>query len=278
VKRILVTGSQGQLGRELAKTQPLGVRVDYLGRKELDITDPAAVKARLAKGYEVVINAAAYTQVDQAEREPEQAFLVNQTGVEHLAQACVQTECLLVQISTDYLFDGHSSIPIVETASPHPLGVYGRSKLGGEQAMAVLSKGLILRTGWLYSGFGTNFVKTMLRLAKERNEIKVVHDQVGGPTYAEDLATGIWRLLECPVKNLEIYNFANQGVYSWFEFAQLIFSEIQWSGSLLPISTQEYGAKAPRPAYSVLDTTKYQTAIGNIPPVPQALHRMLNSL
>jgi len=257
---VLVTGAEGQLGRELQRSAPSACRVTGLARRDLDIADPEAVSHRLnALRPAVVINAAAYTAVDRAEAEPHAAHRANAEGPGCLATACRDAGARLIHLSTDFVFDGESAHPYKPEAPTAPLGEYGRSKLAGEQAvLAALPEAVILRTGWVYSVFGGNFVKTMLRLMAERDELTVVADQVGTPTWAAGLAGAIWRVVERPGLS-GIYHWSDAGVCSWYDFAVAICEEACALGLLArpvkvrPIPTCDYPTPARRPAFSVLD-------------------------
>ena len=257
---VIVTGAGGQLGRELLRTAPAGVTCSGLSRAELDIGQPGVASQYLAEHRPaLVINAAAYTAVDAAEENARSAHQVNAAGAGFLASACAETGARLIHVSTDFVFDGSSSLPYAPGASTAPLGEYGRSKLAGEQAVAdALDGALIVRTGWVYSAFGANFVKTMLRLMAERDELAVVSDQVGTPTWANGLAQALWRFAEKPTLQ-GIYHWSDAGVCSWYDFAVAIHEEARAIGLLerdvriRPIPASEYPTPAQRPAYSVLD-------------------------
>jgi dTDP-4-dehydrorhamnose reductase len=261
-QKVLVVGAGGQLGRELGRTVPAGVDATFRVRAELDIADAEGVAAALsAVAPQLVVNAAAYTAVDKAESEPEAARRGNADGPAVLARACAQAGIRLVHISTDFVFDGASSHPYPPDAAPAPLGEYGRSKLAGEVAVrSALPAVLLLRTGWVYSSFGGNFAKTMLRLMGEREELSVVADQVGTPTWAQGLAGAVWAAAARPELR-GIYHWSDAGVCSWYDFAVAICEEALALGllgrpvSIRPITTAEYPTPARRPAYSVLDKT-----------------------
>ncbi|GAB3283156.1 dTDP-4-dehydrorhamnose reductase [Parahaliea aestuarii] len=254
-----MTGAGGQLGSELAATAPQ-VEVLTLGRDALDIVDGEAVLRRVAGlKPDLVINAAAYTAVDRAESERDQAFAINADGPANLARACSETGARLFHVSTDFVFDGSVSRPYRPGDATAPLGVYGASKLAGEQAVqAALPEALILRTGWVYSRFGGNFVKTMLRLMGERERLGVVADQVGTPTWAAGLARALWAFAERPALG-GVYHWSDAGVCSWYDFAVAIAEEGLARGLLpravevAPIPAADYPTPAQRPAYSVLD-------------------------
>jgi dTDP-4-dehydrorhamnose reductase len=258
--KVIVTGADGQLGRELQLTAPVGVDCLPLNRVELDIGDLPAVSRRLdLEQPGVLINAAAYTAVDRAESEPAAAARVNAEGAANLATACDQTGCRLLHVSTDFVFDGQRGQPYPPSAATAPLGEYGRTKLLGEEAVVRLAPGsLILRTGWVYSRFGGNFVTTMLRLMAEREELTVVCDQVGTPTWARGLAEALWACALRPAVT-GIYHWSDAGVCSWYDFAVAISEEavalgvLEQAARVRPIPAADYPTPARRPAYSVLD-------------------------
>lgn len=261
--RVLVTGANGQLGSELGGI----ASADYLFTDiaELDITNEDAVIAFVERNeIDTIINCAAYTNVDRAEMEPAVAECVNTTAVALLARVARRYKARLIHISTDYVFGGERfSAPIAESAAPAPLGVYGRTKLLGERLIEESGCDyIIIRTSWLYSTYGKNFVKTILRLAAERDELRVVNDQIGSPTYARDLARVIVQI--CEQKGFEsgIYHYSNRGEISWCDFARAIMEISGAECRVVPCTTAEYGAKAPRPAYSVLDTSKIRACLG----------------
>ena len=249
----LVTGADGQLGSELKSL--LGTSVIYVDRAELDISDELAVKDFLEKNkFAGIINCAAYTGVDSAEAEPEKADAVNHKGAKWLAK---YGKCI-VHISTDYVFDGIHSRPYSETDQPNPISSYGKSKLAGEQAVMDLAEtALIIRTAWLYSGNGNNFLKTMLHLGLERESVNVVCDQIGSPTYAGDLAQIIVEILPQIKRGQKtLYHFTNEGVCSWYDFAHAIMQIADLSCHVNPIESKDYSTKAIRPFYSVLNKQK----------------------
>lgn len=268
MRRILVTGANGQLGNEMRR---LGVSSenDYLFTDvaELDITDEEAVRRTMrGERIDVIVNCAAYTNVDKAEEDEAAADRINRLAVGNLARAAAATGATLIHVSTDYVFSGDANLPYTETCQTRPLGVYGRTKLAGEAEIAASGcKALILRTAWLYSEYGRNFLKTMLRLTAERDRLTVVFDQVGTPTYAGDLARTIFDIVESGAYagREGIYHFSNEGVCSWYDFAHAIAVEAGHTQcEILPCHSSEYPSKVARPTYSVLDKSKIKAAFG----------------
>jgi dTDP-4-dehydrorhamnose reductase len=263
--KILIYGAGGQLGHELmhqGRTLSLDIRgVDY---PQTDITDPAMVRNDFSTYHPVlVVNAAAYTNVDAAESEPELTMAINKDGPANLARLCTANKIPLIHVSTDYVFDGTKGSLYRETDPVSPIGVYGRSKAEGETAVrTILDEHIIIRTAWLYGSHGQNFVKTMLKLARERDEIRVVSDQYGCPTCAADLAEAILtisgKLLHRPVAKWGTYHYCGKGTISWHEFAQTIVDMSRRYGKVKttrvePVKTTDYPTRAKRPAYSALD-------------------------
>lgn len=266
---ILVTGSNGQLGNEMRLvSRASGDRYLFTDVAELDITDAAAVDRLVdEQAIDLVVNCAAYTNVDKAESEPALAELLNARAVGHLAAAMKRRDGVLVHVSTDYVFGGiANNTPCTEETPCAPLGVYGETKLRGEQA--VLRTGcrhLIIRTAWLYSEFGRNFLKTMLDLTASRPALKVVFDQAGTPTYAGDLAAAIFTIVENRLfeGHEGIYHFSNEGVCSWYDFAKTIAALAGHDGcEIEPCHSDEFPSPVTRPAYSVLDKTKIKKTFG----------------
>lgn len=286
MNHILITGANGQLGnclRDLAAEYQERYRFFYTDVEELDITDAAAIDRYVADNQiQIIINAAAYTAVDKAEDDVDMAYKLNRDAVRNLAEVAKAHNCLLVHISTDYVFSGECCHPYKEDDTPAPKSVYGASKLAGEQAVAEVGcRAIIIRTSWLYSEYGHNFVKTMLRLGEERKEVSVVCDQIGGPTYAGDLAQAILLCLTANLekKGIQVYHFANEGVISWYDFAKAIMEISGESCAVFPIFTGEYPAKAPRPAYSVFNLRKTKTELGiSIPYWRDSLALIINKL
>ncbi|MEY3022196.1 MAG: hypothetical protein RIS86_1394 [Planctomycetota bacterium] len=256
--RALVTGGGGQLADALVAAAPAGMAVDAPGIERLDIGDPAAVSAALdAIRPELVVNAAAYTAVDRAESEPDLADRVNHRAVSRLAEACASRGIRLVQVSTDYVFDGRSPVPYRPDDATNPQSVYGRTKRDGERAALAAPGALVVRTAWLYAPRAGNFMHTMLRLLAERDEIRVVADQVGTPTLASGLAVAIWDLAARGVAG--VHHWTDAGVASWYDFAVAIQEEALAAGidavaraRVVPIRTIEYPTPAARPAMSIL--------------------------
>ena len=267
--KVLITGTNGQLGWELQRTVPKGWQVTAFGHAELDITDASAVELTISDlNPDLVINTAAYTAVDKAEEETGQAYAVNAQGAATIAQAAAESNARLIHISTDFVFDGSKSTPYLPSDSTNPLGVYGASKLEGEkQVTDILPEALIIRTGWLYSAHGQNFVKTMLNLMNNREKLTVVADQIGTPTWAKGLAKAIYDIAE--KKEMKgIYHWTDAGLASWYDFAIAIQEEAIETGIIknaipvLPIRTEDYPTPAKRPSFSVLDKTATWEALG----------------
>ncbi len=283
---ILVTGANGQLGNEMRLVaQGSADHYIFTDVAELDITDAAAVRA-LVQGQQVgaIVNCAAYTNVDKAEDDREFAELLNATAVRHLADAMAEVGGVLIHVSTDYVFGGAANnTPCTEDQAPNPTGVYGETKLHGEQAIAASGcKAIILRTAWLYSEFGKNFVKTMLALTEQKPQLKVVFDQCGTPTYALDLARAIFHILETRAYEGRegIYHYSNEGVCSWFDFTKMI---AEYAGhtacDIRPCHSSEFPSKVVRPSYSVLDKTKFKSAFGlRVPYWTDALRECLGNM
>ncbi|MBU0633412.1 dTDP-4-dehydrorhamnose reductase [bacterium] len=258
---ILVTGSNGQLGSEI-KTLHADYAYNFFftDKNELDITNQSAIENFIDKNdINVIINCAAYTAVDKAETDIELADKINHLAVKNLALTCKEKDLQLIHISTDYVFDGKNYRPYTEDDKTAPQSVYGSSKLAGENAMLHNNpkNSIIIRTSWVYSSFGANFVKTMLRLGKEKERLGVIYDQVGTPTYARDLAKTILDILP-KIKNedVSIYNYSNEGVLSWYDFAKEIMRMAKLDCIIYPIETKEYPTPASRPHYSLLNKSK----------------------
>lgn len=262
--KILVTGSNGQLGKELRKLASAWPQYEFifLGREDLPIHHFEMVRQYFSVYHPAfLVNCAAYTAVDRAEQEKDLAMQVNGEAVGVLAAVCKENNCRFIHISTDYVFDGTARTPYREDAATNPQSVYGASKLEGErQAMQLNRESVIIRTSWVYSEFGKNFVRTMIRLMQERDQLNVVNDQVGSPTYAADLAEAILQIIAAPEWKPGIYHYSNEGIISWYEFAVAIREMMGAECRVNPITTAEYPTDAKRPAYSVLDKSKIRQA------------------
>lgn len=282
---ILITGANGQLGRSLQRLGGVSPH-NYICTDvaELDITDAGAVlRAVREQGIDVIVNCAAYTDVERAEEDETRADLLNHKAAGNLAAAAKETGATLFHVSTDYVFDGTAHTPYTEDVTPSPLGAYGRTKLAGERAvMASGCRYLIFRTAWLYSEYGKNFLKTMLRLTSERERLQVVFDQIGTPTYAGDLALAIFSIIEAEryAGNEGVYHFTDEGVCSWYDFAAEIAAAAGHDKCRIqPCHTAEFPTKAARPAYSVLDKTKFkETFQMDIPHWREAMKYCLEKL
>ena len=278
--RILVTGKNGQLGQSINKLINIETKIEnnpssndfiFVGREELDLSNNSSIINYFDNHdkFDIVINSAAYTAVDQAEEEQELANQVNHLAVKQLAGIAKEQKARLIHISTDYVFNGESDKPYIETSETNPINVYGKSKLAGEKALQAVMpmNAVIIRTSWVYSEYGNNFVKTMLRLGKERDELNVVSDQIGSPTYATDLAGAILEI----IKNKEfreedqmtqIYHYSNSGEISWYEFAKEIFKIAKVDCKVNPITTQQYPTPAQRPKNTVMQNDKIAQIFG----------------
>ncbi len=289
-QKIVVTGANGQLGRELQELAISFPEFEYifLSREDLPVHDAERVK-NFFSGYspQYLVNCAAYTAVDKAESEKELAFRVNAEAPGVLAKVCKENNCRFIHISTDYVFDGEATSPYKEDSATNPQGVYGASKLEGEkQALRMNPGSIIIRTSWVYSEFGKNFVKTMLKLMSEREELNVVNDQIGSPTYAADLAEAILQI----IKNLHthhsslithsgIYHYSNEGIITWFDFAVAIKEIADHHCKINPIPTSQYPTPAKRPHYSVLSTVKISETFGiKMKPWRNSLQKCIDKL
>lgn len=261
---VLLTGASGQVGRELVYTCPNNIKLVALDKYSLDISNHDNVNETLNKYKpDLVINAAAYTSVEKAEMEKKFAYQINKNGVSNLALACKANNTKLIHYSTDYIFDGEKSYPYTIRDKPNPLNVYGQSKLDGEkEALKIINENiLIIRTSWIYSKHGNNFVNTMLKLMNENETIEVITDQTGTPTWARSIANITWEFIRHPALK-GIFHFSNSGSTNWFEFAKAIQDEalkynmLNKPAKIIPISTNDYPSKTKRPIYSVLDCEK----------------------
>lgn len=263
---VLVTGASGQLGQALQAIVPKHstLQFHFASSAEADITNKENLEQvfnRLKPDF--CINAAAYTAVDKAESEPEKAHLINVTGAKNLAEVCKEHNATLIHVSTDFVFDGSKNTPYTEEDETNPQGVYGKTKREGEQEIEkILTAHYIIRTSWLYSEYGNNFMKTMIRLGNERDSLGVVNDQTGTPTNTNDLAEAILQIIESGKKEYGIYHYSNEGVATWYDFAKKIFEVNNISVDLKPITTADYPTPAKRPVYSVIDKSKIRSAFG----------------
>lgn len=289
--RILITGAAGQVGHEFSCVQHPSHLLIPLGRQECDITDRTAILTALnTYSPDIVVNAAAYTAVDRAEQEPLLAEAINHHGPAYLAAACDVRKIPLIHISTDYVFDGATATSYGEDDPTAPLGIYGRTKLAGEQAIrAALSRHIIVRTSWVFGSHGNNFVKTMLRLGREREELRVVNDQYGCPTPAADIACTILRIIDSVAASPTpaswgTYHYCGTPATSWFHFAEEIFRQAaKLTDSpiprLIPITSDQYPTPAKRPANSILSCAKLTETFGISPlPWPDGLNAVLTDL
>lgn len=280
---ILITGSHGQLGNEMQQTARRFPQFNYLYTdiEELDICDKAALDAFVkANAVNVIVNCAAYTAVDKAEDDVELCYKINADAVRNIGEIAAENNLKVVHVSTDYVFDGTNHIPYTEDQPVCPATVYGKSKLAGEQALLKTCKqAVILRTAWLYSSFGNNFVKTMMKLGTERDSLNVIFDQIGTPTYAADLADAIMRIISSKNFVPGIYHFSDEGVCSWYDFTKSIHRLAGITCDVHPIETKDYPARTPRPHYSVLNKAKIKSTYSIvIPHWEESLERCIKIL
>ena len=272
--RILITGKNGQLGRSIQKTVNADTKIGnnqspndfiFVGREELDLSSESSISNYFDNNdkFDIIINCAAYTQVDRAEQEAELANQINHLAVKQLASIASNQQSRLIHISTDYVFDGESNKPYLETDTPNPINAYGRTKLAGEKALQALMpmNAIIIRTSWLYSEYGNNFVSTMLRLGNEQDELSVVNDQMGSPTYAADLAGVILEIIRHNkfrdvAQTTQIYNYSNEGEISWHRFAKEIFKIEKIECEVNPVTSQQYPTPAKRPRNTLMNKDK----------------------
>jgi len=272
--RILVTGKNGQLGRSIHKLVNTDTKIDnnqssnefiFVSREELDLSNESSISHYFDSNdrFDVIINCAAYTAVDKAEEEQELANQVNHLAVKQLANIANEQKAKSIHVSTDYVFDGESSKPYIEMDAVNPINVYGKTKLSGEKALqeAMPNNAIIIRTSWVYSEFGNNFVKTILRLGQERKELNVVNDQIGSPTYATDLAEVILKIIsnknyQNKEQSTEVYHYSNEGEISWYDFAKEIFKIAKTNCKVNPITTQQYPTPAKRPRNTLMSKDK----------------------
>ena len=267
MKQVLVTGANGQLGNSIKRISPnfKDLKFVFTDVADLDITNSEEVNTFFeSNAFDYCINCAAYTAVDKAEEEVEKAYLINATAVKNLAKACQTAGAVLIHISTDFVFDGTKRTPYTEEDTPNPLSVYGKSKLKGEEYIKeICDRHFIVRTSWLYSEYGNNFVKTMLRLAETRKQISVVNDQIGSPTYAGDLAEFSLKVISSGSTAYGLYHYSNLGAISWYDFAVEIFKQHKKNVHVVPIPTSAYPTLANRPAFSVMDLSRVKTTFGS---------------
>ena len=288
--KILIIGRNGQLGRSIKKIVSLKNTKDeytFVGRNEIDLSDLESVTTYFNKNkFDIIVNCAAYTAVDKAESEPDLANQINHLSVKQIAKVSKQQGAKLIHISTDYVFNGKSYKPYTEDGITSPKNVYGSTKLAGEKSIQeVMTTGvIIIRTGWLYSEFGNNFVKTMLKLCSDNKEIKVIFDQIGTPTYASDLAKAVLEVidssyLKAKEQKTQIFHYSNEGVCSWYDFAENIFNIDNVTCKVVPIEGSEWKMPAKRPYYTVLNKNKFKTTFGvEIPYWRDSLHECLKHI
>lgn len=283
VKKILVTGSNGQLGSELRILSKLKNQYEWIFTdwQELDLSDLENLSSRISQIHpNILINCAAHTAVDKAESETELSDILNHRAVEIIAKWTFANNCKFIHISTDYVFDGNSQIPLSEDAPTSPINVYGKTKLAGENACIIEnSQAIIIRTSWVYSSYGSNFVKTMLSLMKEKDTLNVVNDQIGSPTYAADIAQTIMSILNHSNWQPGIYNFSNEGEISWFEFALAIKEIGGFDCKIVGIPSSNYPTPAKRPAFSLLDKSKVKRTYAIVvPEYKQSLRKCMGMM
>jgi len=270
MSNVLVCGADGQLGRELKKIRNRYSQIcSFTDIKELDLTDSAAISSYLSSNpTDYIVNCAAYTDVDKAESDKEQAMLINRDVVANLVESLKEHPAIrMIHISTDYVYKDDKNRPLMEDDATEPSSVYGITKLEGDKLLMNHPRALVIRTSWLFSVFGKNFVKSMINRMDQRSDLKVVYDQVGTPTYAEDLARAIMQIIsEVDSGKIDftpgIYHYSNEGICSWYDLAITICRLINCSGNVIPIETHEYPTPAPRPAYSVLNKSKIKRVYG----------------
>lgn len=282
MKKILVTGAKGQLGSELNVLSSTYSQFEWVFTdwQELDLCDLDNLEQNIAQiNPQIIINCAAHTAVDKAESEMELSDVLNHQSVAIMAQWSQEHNCQFIHISTDYVFDGNSSTALTETAPTHPINVYGVTKLAGEKACLQNPEAIMIRTSWVYSSFGNNFVKTMSRLMQEKDSLNVVNDQIGSPTYAGDLAQAIMTILTHPNWEAGIYHFSNEGEISWYEFALAIQEIGGFECKISGIASSNYPTPAKRPMFSLLDKTKIKTVFAvEVPEYKESLRKCMQLL
>ena len=281
MKKVLVTGGNGQLGQclQVISGKNNQFQFTFVNSKQLNVITKESIEARLDDSYDFCINCAAYTAVDKAEEEQEQANLINHIGAKNLAEVCLENNISLVHVSTDFVFNGQHYLPYVETDTTEALSVYGQTKLDGEKAIQnILPNHFIVRTSWLYSEFGGNFVKSMLNLSKNRDELSIVNNQIGTPTYAMDLAETIVKIITSNT-HFGLYHFSNEGTASWYDFAKVIFAKSNVAIKVNPIPASSYPTPATRPHFSVMDKAKISKAFNlQVPYWQESLDKCLKAL
>ncbi|MGA2406481.1 MAG: dTDP-4-dehydrorhamnose reductase [Bacteroidales bacterium] len=284
---ILITGAKGQLGNELKVVSKnfYGYHFIFTDLDTLDITNQEQTSEFIKNsGPDWIVNCASYNLVDKAESEPDQAMIINGTAIKNITEVIRGSECRFIHISSDYVYDGQSNVPYNEYTPANPISVYGRSKLTGEKFALLHQGSMIIRTSWLYSSFGNNFVKTILRNAAEKESLKVVFDQTGTPTYAADLAGAIMSIVSGVIRNqialnAGIYNYSNEGVCTWYDFASEIIKEAGLNCHVDPVLTKDYKQVAQRPVYSVMDKSKIKNNYGlSIPHWRTSLNKCMKLL
>lgn len=284
---ILITGANGQLGNELnsASKKFYGYDFIFTDIDTLDLTSPEQTEKTIKSlRPDWIVNCAAYNLVDKAETDPEMAILINSTAVKNITDVIRGTECKFIHVSTDYVYEGNSNVPYDENSATNPLSAYGRSKLAGEKHALIHPGSMVIRTSWLYSTFGNNFVKTILKHGKEKESLRVVFDQTGTPTYAADLAGAIITIISGVIRNqfafnAGIYNYSNEGVCTWFDFAAEIIKEAELKCIVNPVLTRDYQLPASRPVYSVMNKSKIKENYGlSIPHWRSSLISCMNKM
>jgi len=283
MKTILITGSKGQLGNEMqqAATRYPQFNYIYTDVDELDICDKVALDAFVkTNSVNFIVNCAAYTAVDKAEDDVELCYKINSDAVRNIGEVAASNSIKVVHVSTDYVFDGTNHIPYTEIQEVSPATVYGKSKLAGEEALLESCKdSVIIRTAWLYSSFGNNFVKTMIKLGTERDSLNVIFDQIGSPTYAADLAEAIMKVISSEKFVAGIYHFSDEGVCSWYDFTKTIHKIAGITCNVQPIESKDFPARTPRPHYSVLNKAKIKSTYGiTIPHWEESLEKCIKIL
>lgn len=283
MKNILVTGSRGQLGNEIQLTAKQYPENNYFFTdiQELNITNKADIAEFVnTNNINIIVNCAAYTAVDKAEDDIDLCYAINYDAVKNIAEVALEYGLRVIHVSTDYVFDGTNYIPYTENETVCPKSIYGKSKLDGEQVLAeVCKESVIIRTSWLYSSFGNNFVKTMIKLGTERDELRVIADQVGTPTYAADLAAAILQIADSENFTPGIYHYSNEGVCSWYDFTKAIHRLARVNCKVQAIETKDYPTRASRPHYSVLNKTKIKTTFNiQVPHWEESLEKCIEIL